>query len=323
MQQTIDFYNLEPAKSNFFADVVQGLRDNPKHIPSKYFYDERGSKLFDKICCLKEYYPTRTESSILDTYAEKIDALFRHDTLLIELGSGNISKIQRILKVSRKVRAYAPVDISYEHLLKSCKQLNVLFPDVKISAICADYQKLAFPPELQKGYPNKAVFFPGSTLGNMSSEETRSLFQLVREILNGDGLFIVGLDLVKNRTTLQKAYNDSKGVTSRFNLNLLERVNNEIGANFDLKGFEHRADYNETSQRIEMHLVSKINQEVAIKGEMFHFEQGESICTEFSRKYEIKSFCNFTKENGFDVEAVFTDPKKYFAEFVLKPSPSS
>ena len=289
----IELFDLEPSQANFLQDVIEGLGESQKMIPPKYFYDEKGSQLFDEICDLDEYYPTRTEIEILNRNAHKIEALLPESCLILEYGSGSSIKIQKLLEITRKVSCYIPLDISKEHLVASANKISRQYPKLDIKAVCADYTEEKIR-EFNPGSENsRVVFFPGSTIGNLNPKEALELLRNTREFLGKDGLLILGIYLIKEKQTLINAYNDKKGVTAAFNLNVLHRINSELGANFDLKEFEHTALYNDEKNRIEMHLVSQSNQTIEIGDNKFSFNQNETIAHSFHSPFTTSAYDNF------------------------------
>jgi dimethylhistidine N-methyltransferase len=292
------------------------LSHERKRLPPKLFYDQRGSRLFDAITELPEYYPTRTEIQILrDHGAEMADRLGR-DNVLIELGSGSSLKIQILLDALRP-RVYVPVDISKAHLLESAQALAERFPALAIRAACADYSG-PFELPLESEWKELAAFFPGSSIGNFDPHEARAFLKRVARVLGPGGRLLIGVDLRKDRSILNAAYNDAQGVTAAFNLNLLARINRELGADFDLDAFGHRAFFDERESRIEMHLVSLADQRVRIGGHVFDFRRSESIHTENSYKYGIDDFQRLARAAGLVSEQVWTDEHALFSVHCLR-----
>lgn len=317
----LHYYNWKTTQDNFLKDVLMGLSGEHKSIPPKYFYDERGSQLFDRICETQEYYPTRTESKILADHAATIMTELPDHISLIELGSGSSIKTQYLLEEggNDKITAYVPIDIAEEHLLNSTHRLSEQFDAISMIPICADYTQLTRLPSdkiLQKGEP--VVFFPGSTIGNLERDAAGSLVETVYRLIHGSGYFLIGFDLIKDRGTLEAAYNDKEGYTAAFNLNLLNRINDELGGDFELASFAHKAFYNEAKQRIEMHLVSQKNQCVHIGGQSFDFKLGETIHTESSHKYDRKDFEVFAAAHGFEAVDHWSDENNRFAVVLFK-----
>jgi len=315
----ISFIDLNPVGDNFLEDVWQGLEKQPKQLLPKYFYDLKGSQLFDQICNLEEYYPTKTEISILDDFSDEIDQLLEPQTALIEFGSGSSTKIRRLLDQSSKIRAYLPIDISKTHLRQAAERINQAYPKLAVTAICADYTNIdKFPKIAGQDSLTRAVFFPGSTIGNLQRNEAIGLLKNTHHWIGQDGILIIGIDLIKDEATLIKAYDDSKGVTAAFNINILERINRELNGSFNLENFRHEARFNRQEARIEMHLVSKLAHDVQVSDRSFFFEEGESIHTECSHKFHIKDFAEMARQAKFRLIHSFTDGLDRFAVCMLK-----
>jgi L-histidine N-alpha-methyltransferase len=303
---------VEQEEQQLLSELLAGLRRPQKTLPSKYFYDEIGSSLFEDICDLKEYYPTRTEISILEQNIGAITRKLGSNSLLIEYGSGSSVKIRLLLDHLRQIAAYVPLDISAEHLLNSTEELRREYPYLKIYPVPADYTKDFDLPEINIPYKRRIVFFPGSTVGNFTPEQARVFLRHIAEVAGEDGGLLIGVDRKKDRAVLEAAYNDSKGVTADFNLNMLVRLNNEFRADFDLDAFRHRAVYNAGEGRIEMHLISKREQLIHVGGEQIAFHSGESILTEYSYKYHPEEFAALAAP-WFNVESVWTDRNQWFS----------
>jgi L-histidine N-alpha-methyltransferase len=300
-------------RRQFLKDVFQGMKRPQKEIACKYFYDEVGSALFDEICELEEYYLTRTEMAILETHVAEMADSIGEDCELIELGSGNAHKTRLLLEQLRSPRAYLPVDISREPLEISAFRLAAQFPDLRVLPVHGDFTEPLLLPETGDPRARRVVYFPGSTIGNFSpGAATKLLFTIAWLVGDGGGL-LIGFDLDKDAHIVWPAYNDSRGVSAAFNLNVLERINRELGADFDLTTFSHRADYVRSKERMEMYLVSRISQVVRIAGTEFAFDEGETIHTEYSYKYSLENFSRLTARAGFSLAGQWTDPKRYFA----------
>ncbi len=313
------FDNLAPETSDFAADVLNGLSGNPKSLPCKYFYDERGSDLFTQICDLPEYYPTRTEIKILNNCAAEIAGLIGHHCRLIEYGTGSSEKMRVILNALDQPSAFVAVDISREHLLQVTEELAADLPDVEIHAICADFTKPFTLPAIKSQNPGKAVvFFPGSSIGNFNHVQAVEFLSNSANIIGQGGGLVIGVDLKKDEQVLNEAYDDSAGVTAAFNKNLLVRINEELGGNFDIDTFDHRGFYNADKGRIEMHLVSRRDQSVNIQGQTIDFKKDESIHTENSYKYDVLEFQELAKKAGFEPIQVWTDPGHLFSVHYLE-----
>jgi dimethylhistidine N-methyltransferase len=311
LQRNVQFTDYHPAPSDFFAEVMEGLQQYPKAIAPKFFYDAHGSRLFDQICELEEYYPTRTEMQILTAHAEEIAGIIGEKSFVIEPGSGSSTKV-RLLLNDLKPHTYMPMDISKQHLLNSAQTLAAEYPWLDIHAACADFTtKLVIP--VQPDTENKVAFFPGSSIGNFEPQTAKVFLAHLGETVGTGGGLLIGVDLQKDHDILHAAYNDRTGVTAAFNLNLLTRINRELDAEFDLSSFEHRAFYNQQLGRIEMHLVSKKAQRIDVAQNSFHFNQGESIHTECSYKYSISGFQALAAAAGFKSIKVWTDADRLFS----------
>lgn len=308
--------DLEPVNADFLAEVIAGLSSKPRTLPCKFFYDERGADLFQRICELPEYYITRTETELLRLYAAEISESIGANAALIGFGTGAGIKTRMLLKHLENPIAYIPVDISKQRLIDSAIELSKAMPALEILPVCADYlQELQFPKPLRKP-DHMAVFFPGSTIGNLEPPVAAEFLRRVCRLCGKSGGLIIGIDLQKSRAVLEAAYNDSAGVTAEFNLNLLVRANRELGADFDLTRWKHRAVYNETEGRIEMHLVSHGTQTAHVGGREFAFANGEKIITEFSYKHTVEGFARLAASAGFrEASRVWTDPQRWFAIF--------
>lgn len=300
-------------------EVLTGLRQTEKLIPSKFLYDERGSQLFDQICELEDYYLTRTESAVMRDNADAIAARIGSDAVLVEYGSGSSTKTRLLLTHLDSAKAYLPVDISETHLLLTAELLKKDYPDIDIHPIVADFTTdFAMPA----GYltDKTTVYFPGSTIGNLEETEARTVLRYIRSHCGENGGLLIGFDLQKDPETLELAYNDRLGVTSVFTLNLLERLNRELGSNFQLDQFAHHAIYNSDKARIEIALESLVEQRVTIGEEVFHFQEGEKIRTEYSHKYTVQGFAQLAEQAGLTMDEVWMDEREYFAVMHLSPS---
>jgi len=312
----LSFTDLHPTPADMRSEVVAGLSGARKRLPPKYFYDRRGSELFDAITELPEYYPTRTEIGILERYGHEMADLVGRNALLVELGSGSSYKI-RVLLEALDPAVYVPVDISREHLLASAKSLAETFEALAIHAVCADYSApFDLPPDAAGRV--RVAFFPGSSIGNFDPDEARRFLARIGNLVGRAGKLLIGVDLIKDPAILDAAYNDAQGVTARFNRNLLRRINRELGADFDLDRFRHQAHYNSDENRVEMHLVSLMNQQVRLGDARLHFEAGESIHTESSYKYSIEGFQRLAGEAGFAPERVWTDAEALFSVHCMR-----
>ena len=307
--------DLEPVNEDFLAEVLAGLSASPRSLPCKFFYDEHGAELFQKICELPEYYITRTETELLRRHGREMAESIGANAELIGFGTGAGIKTRMLLEHLENPIAYVPVDISKQSLLDSAAELSRAMPALEILPVCGDYlQELHLPRSLRKP-DHVAVYFPGSTIGNLEPDVALDFLRRVCHLCGKSGGLIIGVDLQKDRAVLEAAYNDSAGVTAEFNLNLLARASRELGADFDLALWTHRAIYNEREGRIEMHLVSEIAQTVRVGGVDFHFWGGEKIVTEFSYKYTQDGFVAAATSAGFRLARVWTDPQQWFAVF--------
>jgi dimethylhistidine N-methyltransferase len=290
----------------FAADVVAGLSTKPKWLPPKYFYDAAGSALFERITGLPEYYPTRSELDLLGKYAPAIAAQFPPGCAMIEFGSGSSRKARILLGAAASVAAYVPVDISGEYLQQDVAQVRRDFPHLAIHPVVADFTTLTKLPAEVASLP-RVGFFPGSTIGNFEPHEAAVFLRHAGRMLGTGSVFVVGVDLAKAADILYRASNDAEGVTAKFNLNLLARINRELGADFDLAAFEHHAFYNAERNRIEMHLASTRRQKVRVSGTTIDFRAGETIHTENSYKYTVETFQALAHGSGWSPLAVWTD----------------
>ena len=309
------FYDFTPESEDFLDAITEGLSGTPKTIPCKFFYDKRGSALFDQICELDEYYVTRTETALLRTKAPEIAALMGDGCHLIEFGSGSSTKVKILLDAADHIAGYTAIDISRDHLLASTGALAHEFPDLTVTAVCADYTQPFDLPALESAPEAKPVaFFPGSSIGNFLADQARDFLAQTAALLKPRrGALLIGVDLKKDVNVLQAAYNDSRGITADFNLNLLVRANEELAADFDLAAFHHEAVYNEKEGRMEMYLVSDRSQDVRIGKKRFLFAAGETIHTENSHKYTVAEFHGMARAAGFDPVRVWTDANDLFS----------
>ncbi len=292
--------------------MLQGLLNGRKELPSKYFYDDVGSQLFERICELDEYYLTRTELGIMQEHIEEIVSLLGSDCLLIEYGSGNSAKTRILLDALQAPAGYVPIDIAKEQLLRSAAALTAAYPALEVLPVCADYTSDFLLPAPAKPVARNIAYFPGSTIGNFDREMAKQFLRQIAKTGAGGGL-LIGADLKKDFNILHRAYNDTQGITARFNLHLLERINQELDANFQLNQFGHYAFYHPGQSRIEMHLVSLTNQTVRIGEVEIAFKLGESIWTESSYKYTLEEFAHLARATGFRVERVWTDSRQFFS----------
>ena len=302
-------------RTRFGRDVIAGLRQEARRLSPKYFYDVAGSALFDRICELPEYYPTRTEIGILRDNAKAIAEVVGPNAEVVEFGAGSLTKIRLLFDAFAAGEAplrYMPVDISGEHLHMAARRLQAEYPALQIQPVVADYTMPLILPKAAADSGKRVGFFPGSSLGNFQPDEALEFLRLAARLLQGGGL-LVGVDLVKAPAVLHAAYNDDQGVTAAFNLNLLRRMNAELAADFDLNGFAHYAFYQAARQRVEMHLVSKLRQTVRIGEERFDFAEGDSILTEESHKFTVDSFRALAAAAGFSPGPVWIDEQRLFS----------
>lgn len=304
----------------FLQDVLDGLSTLPKTLPCKYLYDERGSQLFEAICEVEEYYVTRADIEVTERHARDIADLIGPEALLVELGSGSSTKTRALLDELVKPVAYVPVDISDALLQQSAKALRQRYPALEVLPLCADYSQIIALPKPSRKPACTVIYFPGSTIGNFEPRHAIVFLRRLREACHPDGAVLIGVDLKKDTEVLERAYDDAAGVTAQFNLNLLARLNRELDADFDLERFRHRALYNEDLGRIEMHLVSTVEQTVHIGDAEVSFQSDESIRTEESYKYSLDEFAKVCAEAGLDVHHVWTDERGYFSLQYLKPA---
>ena len=307
----------EITQEDILTEVIEGLNKFPKQLPSKLFYDEKGSQLFDEICELDEYYPTRIELKIMEDNIEEMSALLGEGTLLVELGSGSSIKIRLLLNNIPGLAGYVPVDISEQHLINSAETLKEEYPHIDVYPLVADYTKIFEIPQIKNSYDHKAVYFPGSTIGNFTRPEAKEFLGRIAKIIGDNGGLVIGVDLKKDIRILEAAYNDKKGVTAEFNLNILSHINNKLDAKFDLSEFGHYAYFNDEFGRIEMHLISKAELSVKLNGSTIRFEQGEHIITEYSNKYTLEEFAELASDY-FTVNKVWTDENEFVQRSVFE-----
>jgi len=316
----VAFYDLRPEEEEFEDALRAGLSQSPKSLPCKFFYDQRGSEIFDQICTLDEYYVTRTETALLTANAVEIASLIGENCHLIEFGSGSSIKVSILLGALRGRVAYTAIDISRDHLLASTAALARKNPDLHVAAVCADYTKpIHLPAEIIGHDGAPVVFFPGSSIGNFAADPARDFLAQTADLLRPrQGGLLIGADLKKDVDILRAAYNDSRGVTASFNLNLLVRANAELGANFNISAFHHDAIYNYDLGRIEMYLFSDQRQSVTIGNSSYYISDGEPIHTENSHKYEVEQFQALAQLAGFEPIKAWVDEKNLFSVHFLR-----
>ncbi len=313
----IRFFGGSILEADTHTELLDGLQQSPKRVNPKWFYDERGSQLFDEITRLPEYYPTRTETRLLAANAGEIAHYCPESCLFIEPGSGSCDKARLLLEKLRP-QAYLPIDISADFLLAAARRLGNEYPWLQVDAFCADFTAdWSFLDDYSRS--RRVVFYPGSTLGNLEPAAALAFLKRIRGLLDSDGGLLIGVDTHKSAAVLNAAYNDSQGVTAAFNLNLLQHLNRELGADFDQQAFEHQAFYNSTKQRIEMHLVSRIAQAVHFNGMEITFAAGEKLHTESSYKYTAERFDELTRAAGFAVAHSWYDDEQLFGVHYLQP----
>jgi dimethylhistidine N-methyltransferase len=310
------FYNHSPEADDFYREIVAGFSRNPRSIPPKYFYDEEGSRLFEAICQQPEYYPTRTEVALLEKHAGDIRSHVGHGSYLIEPGSGSCEKVRLLLDTLRPA-VYAPLDISCEHLKSAAAAVAADYPWLDVHAVCTDITSnvsLDFIPAQE----TPVMFYPGSSIGNFDPADAVEFLTCLAQLTGPGGGLRIGVDRKKDQETLHQAYNDAGGVTAAFNLNLLQRANRELDADFNLDAFEHFAAYNSVAGRIEMHLISTRRQTVRIDGHTFDFNAGDSIHTENSYKYTDEEFQALAIQAGFSLCDIWTDSDSLFSLYFLR-----
>jgi dimethylhistidine N-methyltransferase len=313
MSRPFGFRDFEPDVENLTQEVLDGLKEPVKKLPCKLFYDEQGSRLFEQICELDEYYPTRTETAIMKANIAEIAPLIGQGSMMIEYGSGNSEKTRILLDHLPDLAAYVPIDISREHLMRSAADIATAYPGLDVLPVCADYTDHFELPNYSRPVSHRVVYFPGSTIGNFHQDEAIDFLRRVANVCSSNGGLLIGVDLKKDPRILNLAYNDPAGVTAAFNLNILARLNRELGTDFQLDQFRHYAFYNESMGRIEMHLVSLTNQTVQLNGDRISIKAGEKIWTESSYKYTVEEFEGLAEAAGFKLRNVWTDKDRLFS----------
>jgi dimethylhistidine N-methyltransferase len=309
----VRMFDLAPTAVDLREEVLTGLQKPVKELPCKLFYDQRGSRLFHRITQLPEYYPTRTEMELMANNIDEMAALLGRRTLLIEYGSGSGEKTRILLDHLQEPAAYVPIDISRGALLQSAEATAESYPGLEVLAVCADYNQPFTLPQPESPVSRRVVYYPGSTIGNFHPHDALDFLKGMGVLVGPAGGLLIGVDLKKNHEVLHAAYNDSEGVTAAFNCNILVRLNRELGMDFRMDRFRHRAIYNDDAGRIEMHLVSLVEQTVRLDGTEIPFRAGESIWTESSYKYAVDDFSRMAAGAGFAVEKVWIDDKKLFS----------
>jgi len=306
-----------PSEEKFQGDVIEALSETPKRLPTEYLYDKTGSEIFDAICELPEYYPTRTEAAIIDTYREEIAEAIGPRPVVVEPGAGSVVKIRQLLKLLHEPVAFIPIDISGEHLAQEAASLAQDFPDLEILPVAADFTSPLELPEPARPGARRLVFFPGSTIGNFSPEYRDEVLETLAQTGGVDAEMLIGVDLQKEREIVLPAYDDSQGVTASFSLNLLTRLREELGAEFDEDSFEYVAEYNDEMQRVEMYLRTASAQTIRIGDRAFPLEAGEKILTEYSHKFTIDGFAGIARSAGWELRESWTDERAWYGVLLL------
>ena len=314
MDVHVSTQDIDDAQKPFLDDVLSGLGAKQKQLPCKYFYDRKGSQLFDAICRVEEYYPARTETALMETHAREMADHIGAGVSLIEYGCGSLVKTRLLLDALDEPSMFVPIDISEEHLMVSAEALDQDYPGLEVLPVVADFTKPVLLPEEVENRENKRVgFFPGSTIGNFDHEGAADFLETVAETVGEGGGLLIGVDLKKDEETLLRAYDDAEGITARFNLNIIERINRELNGDFDTGAFRHEARYDEKEGRIEMHLVSRRDQTAHVQGHPFRFREGESIHTENSYKYHVEEFQKLAAGQGFQPAQTWIDDNDLFS----------
>jgi dimethylhistidine N-methyltransferase len=316
--QEVALLDQEPSANTFLDDVLEGLSRPQKWLPCKYFYDERGSAIFDRICGLDEYYPTWTELSIMRRFAGEMARRIGPEAMLVEYGSGSSVKTRWLLDQLDDPAAYVPVDISRDHLEQTANRLTRDYPQLEVLPVCADFTEDFRLPTAARDPAHVAVYFPGSTIGNFTPAAALGLLGQIAGRCGFGGGLLIGIDLKKDPATLEAAYNDAEGVTAEFNLNLLHRINRELDGDFRIEQFRHRAVYDAAHGRIEMRLVSLCDQTVSLADETFRLDRGEAIVTEYSHKYSVAEFAQIAAGADLVLQREWTDPAERFAVLYLE-----
>lgn len=320
----VTLHDLHPAADSIREDVLEGLSARPKHLPPKYFYDARGASLFERITTLDEYYPTRTELDILDTHADEMADAIGPDVHLIEFGSGSGLKTRLLLRALHSPSAYSPVDISRRQLVDFAADIARECPDLQVLPVCADYTSEMSLPEPDARPARRVAFFPGSSIGNFRPPHATAFLRRVRNLCGSAGALLIGVDLDKDPAILERAYNDDDGVTAAFNLNMLIRLNRDVGTDFDTAAFRHEAFYDAERQRIEMRLLCTQASRVTIPDpagespEIFELDIGDHITTEYSYKYSRSGFQEMAQEAGWKSARFWTDARSWFGIWLLE-----
>ena len=315
----MDFVNLAPSSTTVLKEVLAGLSKSQKSLPPKLLYDKRGSEIFEKICLLKEYYPTRAETEILKNHATDICHMIGESSVIVEPGSGAGDKIRFLLPHLINPKAYVPIEISKEILLRMTEELHKEFPQLKVIPVCADFnQPIELPLTLDWERAKEVIFFPGSTIGNFNPQEAVNFLKNMATLVGHGGGLVIGVDMKKAPEVFKLAYDDPHGVTADFNLNLLQRLNREVSARFDVRNFSHEAIYDEKLGRVEMHLVSKISQLVKVNETVFRFKEGETIHTESSYKYSVDEFAELCAKARWQIKKFWKNTENQFCVYYFE-----
>ncbi len=310
----VELLAIQRPREDLLGEVLDGLSQPRKHLPCKLFYDERGSRLFDRICELDEYDLTRTELAIMRRHAVEMASCIGPDARLVEFGSGSSVKIRLLLDRQKHPVSYVPIDISTRHLLAAAESIARDYPELHVQPIAGDYtEPLELAPPLSRRVRRTVAYFPGSTIGNLDRDQAVAFLRRTAALVQASGGLLIGADLVKDKAVLERAYNDAQGVTAEFNLNLLRAINVAFGADFALDGFAHEAIYDDAESRIEMHLISRRTQSVRIGAHRFELRAGEPIVTEYSHKYTLSGFARLAEDGDMRVRRVWTDPERLFS----------
>lgn len=313
VERALPLIDQHPDTDSFRDDVLDGLTQDRKSIPSKYLYDQRGSELFDAICEMDTYYLTRTEMAIMRRHIDEMAAAVGPNVRLVEYGSGSSLKTRILLEALDDVAAYVPLDISRDHLVAAANDLASDYPHIPVQPVCADYTTAFELPDPPPSAERTVVYYPGSTIGNFVPERALAFLRHVGEIAGPEGGLLIGVDLRKDPEILIPAYDDPEGITAEFNYNLLDRINREIGATFDPERFDYEAVWNEEQSCIDMQLVSREAQTVDVDGVAVSLDAGEPIHTEYSFKYTLDAFGDLADRAGLDIETVWTDDNDLFS----------
>lgn len=318
MRPNLTYHDFFPKLENLKDAILAGLKHPEKRIASKFLYDKRGSELFHQICQQPEYYQTETETGILERNADEISRLAGERCLLVEYGSGNSKKIRTLLSHLSRESTYMPVDISRNYLLEMAEELATDYPHLEIAAVCADFLKPFSLPQFRRSVARRLLFFPGSTIGNFEPATALGILKNAAALVGPSGGLLIGVDLKKDPAILNAAYNDAKGITAIFELNILVRLNRELGSNFVVEEFEYLGFYSEAMSRVEMYVVSKREQRVTIAGETILFKKGERVHVENSYKFSVEEFHHFAAAAELKSKSTWVDEKNLFSVHFLE-----